>query len=385
MNRWRAGWWGRVWCIVGIIACCSPHLNAAEIQTSDEAEVALEKVVRQLNDLEEWLTQAQRQSAEIEQQIRQQDRAINDLVTQSENSKADLAKTRAAVRDLERQQQRLQEQVNDQRTAIIAHLKASSRLGGDDFIKQLLSQQVSDDVDRLIRYHRYLGEQRLASMSRYKQGLVELEEVQSKLDSKLQEQTQHSQVLAQQTEQLKTQRAERSRAIQALAGQRKSKTAQQETLLADSDRLRRLLNQLRAQASTLDGRAFAAAKGKLPRPLQGKIRHKFGDTRAGTNLDWRGIDVSGPVGANVTAVFQGKVIFSDWLRGFGLIAIVDHGDGYMTLYGHADSLTKSAGDWVEGGEVLARAGNSGGGYEPGIYFELRHKGAVKNPKQWLAP
>ncbi len=385
MNRWRAGWWGRVWCIVGIIACCSPHLNAAEIQTSDEAEVALEKVVRQLNDLEEWLTQAQRQSAEIEQQIRQQDRAINDLVTQSENSKADLAKTRAAVRDLERQQQRLQEQVNDQRTAIIAHLKASSRLGGDDFIKQLLSQQVSDDVDRLIRYHRYLGEQRLASMSRYKQGLVELEEVQSKLDGKLQEQTQHSQVLAQQTEQLKTQRAERSRAIQALAGQRKSKTAQQETLLADSDRLRRLLNQLRAQASTLDGRAFAAAKGKLPRPLQGKIRHKFGDTRAGTNLDWRGIDVSGPVGANVTAVFQGKVIFSDWLRGFGLIAIVDHGDGYMTLYGHADSLTKSAGDWVEGGEVLARAGNSGGGYEPGIYFELRHKGAVKNPKQWLAP
>ena len=385
MNRWRAGWWGRVWCIVGIIACCSPHLNAAEIQTSDEAEVALEKVVRQLNDLEEWLTQAQRQSAEIEQQIRQQDRAINDLVTQSENSKADLAKTRTAVRDLERQQQRLQEQVNDQRTAIIAHLKASSRLGGDDFIKQLLSQQVSDDVDRLIRYHRYLGEQRLASMSRYKQGLVELEEVQNKLDGKLQEQTQHSQVLAQQTEQLKTQRAERSRAIQALAGQRKSKTAQQETLLADSDRLRRLLNQLRAQASTLDGRAFAAAKGKLPRPLQGKIRHKFGDTRAGTNLDWRGIDVSGPVGANVTAVFQGKVIFSDWLRGFGLIAIVDHGDGYMTLYGHADSLTKSAGDWVEGGEVLARAGNSGGGYEPGIYFELRHKGAVKNPKQWLTP
>lgn len=385
MNRWRAGWWGRVWCIVGIIACCSPHLNAAEIQTSDEAEVALEKVVRQLNDLDEWLTQAQRQSAEIEQQIRQQDRAINDLVTQSENSKADLAKTRTAVRDLERQQQRLQEQVNDQRTAIIAHLKASSRLGGDDFIKQLLSQQVSDDVDRLIRYHRYLGEQRLASMSRYKQGLVELEEVQNKLDGKLQEQTQHSQVLAQQTEQLKTQRAERSRAIQALAGQRKSKTAQQETLLADSDRLRRLLNQLRAQASTLDGRAFAAAKGKLPRPLQGKIRHKFGDTRAGTNLDWRGIDVSGPVGANVTAVFQGKVIFSDWLRGFGLIAIVDHGDGYMTLYGHADSLTKSAGDWVEGGEVLAQAGNSGGGYEPGIYFELRHKGAVKNPKQWLTP
>jgi septal ring factor EnvC (AmiA/AmiB activator) len=222
-------------------------------------------------------------------------------------------------------------------------------------------------------------------MNRYKQGLEELEGVQSKLDGKLKEQTDRSQALVSQTNQLKTQRQERSQAIRALASQRKSKTAQQEALLADSDRLRRLLNQLRAQTSTLDGRAFAAAKGKLPSPLKGKIRHKFGDTRAGTNLDWRGIDVSGPVGASVTAVFQGKVIFSDWLRGFGLIAIVDHGDGYMTLYGHADSLTKSVGDWVEGGEVLARAGNSGGGYEPGIYFELRHRGAVKNPKQWLAP
>jgi septal ring factor EnvC (AmiA/AmiB activator) len=381
MNKRR----NRIWFIVGIIACSSPYLSAAEINTSDEAEVALDEVVSQLNDLEKWLTQAQRQSAEIEQQIRQQDQAINDLVTQSQQSKTELARTRDEVGDLQRQQQRLQKQLDDQRAAIIAHLRASSRLGGDDFIKQLLSQQLSADVDRLIRYHRYLGEQRLASMNRYKQGLEELEGVQSKLDSKLKEQTDRSQALVSQTNQLKTQRQERSQAIRALASQRKSKTAQQEALLADSDRLRRLLNQLRAQTSTLDGRAFAAAKGKLPSPLKGKIRHKFGDTRAGTNLDWRGIDVSGPVGASVTAVFQGKVIFSDWLRGFGLIAIVDHGDGYMTLYGHADSLTKSVGDWVEGGEVLARAGNSGGGYEPGIYFELRHRGAVKNPKQWLAP
>jgi len=148
--------------------------------------------------------------------------------------------------------------------------------------------------------------------------------------------------------------------------------------------LRLLLNQLRRQTSVLDGSDFAAAKGRLPRPLNGKIRHRFGDSRAGTNLNWRGIDLSGTIGADVTAVFRGKVIFSDWLRGFGLIAIVDHGDGYMTLYGHADALTKEAGDWVESGETLARAGNSGGGYEPGIYFELRHQGAVQNPQQWLA-
>lgn len=375
----------RVWFVAGIIALASADLGAAEIQTSDDAERALTTVVNQLNDLNQWLTQAQRRSAEIEQQIRDQDKAISGLITQSETSRDALAATQASVQQLQRQQQQLQARVDDQRAAIIAHLKASSRLGGDDFIKQLLNQQASADVDRLIRYHQYFSEQRLASMHRYKQGLVELEETQSKLDNKLLEQTERSQALTTQINALKLRRQARSRAIQALANQRKTKTAQQQALLADSDRLRRLLNQLRRQTSTLDGRAFAAAKGKLPRPLQGKIRHQFGDTRAGTNLDWRGIDVSGPVGADVTAVFRGKVIFSDWLRGFGLIAIVDHGNGYMTLYGHADSLTKNVGDWVEGGEVLARAGSSGGGYEPGIYFELRHKGAVKNPKQWLAP
>ena len=159
---------------------------------------------------------------------------------------------------------------------------------------------------------------------------------------------------------------------------------QQAALLADSERLRKLINELRSQSTALDGKAFARAKGNLPRPLAGKVRHQFGKTRVGTNLQWRGIDIAGEIGATVTAVFRGQVVFSDWLRGFGLITIVDHGDGFMSLYGHADTLLKNPGDWVEGGEAVARAGNSGGSYEPGIYFELRHKGAVENPASWLA-
>ena len=384
MSKSWAGFWHQRWYVAGIILWSMPTLNAAEVATQDEAEAALAVVVRELNDLETWLTQAQQQSAEIEQQIREQDQAINDLVGQTQASERALAETRGSVRGLQRQQQRLQAQVDDQRTAIIAHLKATSRLGGDDFIKQLLNQQASADIDRLIRYHQYLGEQRLTAMDRYKTDITELEKLAHQLDDKLQEQTAHTAALADQTKDLKAQRQERSGAIQALASQRKTKAAQQQALLADSERLRLLLNQLRRQTSVLDGSDFAAAKGRLPRPLNGKIRHRFGDSRAGTNLNWRGIDLSGTIGADVTAVFRGKVIFSDWLRGFGLIAIVDHGDGYMTLYGHADALTKEAGDWVESGETLARAGNSGGGYEPGIYFELRHQGAVQNPQQWLA-
>lgn len=369
---------------LSIIALLAAGWASADITDSTEAEQALSDVVAQLNDLEQWLTNAQRQSAEIEQQIRAQDESIGQLVNSRDATRRELAQTQRSINELQRQQQQLQRQVDTQREAVVAHLQASSRLGGNDLVKQILNQQSGADLDRLLRYHRYLGAQRLATMEKFQLSLTQLDQTRSALDDKLREQSQREQLLNRQTRDLQSKRQERAQASQALAEQRKTKAEQQQVLLADSERLRRLLNQLRAQASALDGRAFAAAKGKLTLPLKGRLRHSFGDPRAGTSLRWEGLDVSGSVGAEVTAVFGGKVVFSDWLRGFGLIAIVDHGDGYMTLYGHADSLTKNAGDWVEGGEVIARAGNSGGGYEPGIYFELRHKGAVVDPQQWLS-
>ena len=118
-------------------------------------------------------------------------------------------------------------------------------------------------------------------------------------------------------------------------------------------------------------------------PVGGAIRHKFGAKRFGSTLTWRGVDIGSDLGAPVSAVFRGKVVFADWLRGFGLVTIIDHGSEYMSLYGHAEALMKKAGDWVEGGEMIATAGQSGGQYEPGIYFELRHKGEVMNPQPWL--
>ena len=251
-------------------------------------------------------------------------------------------------------------------------------------MKQLLSQQASADVDRLIRYHRYLGEQRLASMNRYKQSLADLEQVQTELDVKLLEQTERSQVLARQTSDLKPKGKSGHGLFSPWQGnanrKRRSNKRCWQTVTACGAR----------SISYAPKRQPWMAKPSLPprascQSFEGKNSAQVWGHPGGHKSGLARIDVSAPVGVNVTAVFQGKVIFSDWLQGFGLIAIVDHGDGYMTLYGHADSLSKSAGDWVEGGEVVARAGNSGGGYEPGIYFELRHKGAVQNPKQWLAP
>lgn len=372
--------------LLHLISAMGPTVAAAEVDTSSKetAQKALSDVVNELNALEQWFTEAGRRSTEIEQQIKTQDQAISRLLIQRQAAEKALAQVRRNITLLERQQAGLQQETQAQRNAIVAHLQAASRLGGDDFIKQLLNQDSSADAERLMRYHGYFSDQRIKAMNQFKANLAQLTDTQHKLDAQLQEQTQRNQSLTNQSRKLQTQRLERKQAIQALAKERVRKSDQQAALQADSERLRALINQLRIDSTTLDGKAFAAAKGKLPLPLTGKVRHKFGATRAGTNLRWRGIDLAGTIGTSVTAVFRGQVVFSDWLRGFGLITIVDHGGGYMTLYGHADTLFKNAGDWVEGGETLARAGNSGGGYEPGIYFEVRHEGTVKNPTTWLA-
>jgi septal ring factor EnvC (AmiA/AmiB activator) len=365
---------------------CAGVASTAAAQTDGgaEAESALAAVVEELNALERWFTKAEQRSAEIEQQIKSQDQAINRLIAESQASAVELAAVRTEVDTLRQEEQQLQSRSNEQRTAIVAHLQAAYRLSGDDFVKQLLNQRSSAEAERLMRYHGYFSAQRLQSMQRYKANLAQLTIISAALQSRLQEQTARAATLAEQSTALQAQRQERRQAFQALAQERLSKNDQQAALLADSERLRKLVNELRSQVSALDGKAFAAAKGKLPRPLRGETRHRFNDNRDGTNLRWRGVDLAGSVGDVVTAVFRGQVVFSDWLRGFGLITIVDHGDGYMTLYGHADALLKNPGDWVEGGEVLARAGNSGGGYQPGIYFELRNKGVVENPRLWLA-
>lgn len=349
-----------------------------------DAKQALDEIVDQLNALEQWFTDAEKQTATIEQQIKIQDQAIGRLGEERRASEQSLDAIRNSVIALEQEKNRLRQEIKEQRAAIVAHLQAASRLSGQDFVKQLLSQNSNADADRLMRYHGYVSAQRIAEMKHFRTKLSQLTDTERRLDLQLQKQTQQTRALTDQTRALQNQRRERSRAIQALADQRKTKADQQAALLADSERLRTLINELRNQSTALDGEAFAKAKGTLPRPLAGKVRHKFGDTRTGTNLQWRGIDLASAIGTTVTAVFRGQVVFSDWLRGFGLITIVDHGDGYMSLYGHADTLLKNPGDWVEGGEALARAGNSGGGYEPGIYFELRHNGTVENPASWLA-
>ena len=127
---------------------------------------------------------------------------------------------------------------------------------------------------------------------------------------------------------------------------------------------------------------FAELKGKLAWPVKGKLRKLYGRHKPLSNLRWQGIVIEAPIGRQIRAVSHGRVAFADWLRGLGNLIIIDHGNSYLSLYGHNESLFKSAGEWVESGDVIASIGNSGGQKANGLYFEIRKKGKPQNPTGW---
>jgi septal ring factor EnvC (AmiA/AmiB activator) len=158
-------------------------------------------------------------------------------------------------------------------------------------------------------------------------------------------------------------------------------------LKEDEQSLQELVKRLRRALAEIPsprgpGKSFAQLKGRLRLPAEGAIAARFGMPRQVGQLKWQGILIDAPDGADVNAVAAGRVVFADWLRGFGLLLIIDHGDGYMSLYGYNQGLHKNVGDSVKAGELIATVGNSGSHSQSGLYFEIRHQGSPVDPLLW---
>ena len=157
-------------------------------------------------------------------------------------------------------------------------------------------------------------------------------------------------------------------------------------LQKDEQELAKLVSELKHQELAIqvyeDMPPFTSLKGKLNWPARGKIAKQFGKLRKGGQLKWQGVTIAAKNGVEVKAITTGKVIFADWFRNMGLLLILDHGDGFMSLYGHNERLLKKAGDWVLSGEIIARVGDTGGQQKSGLYFEIRKSGNPINPNLW---
>ncbi len=353
---------------------------------SEEAagtERRLGELVDELNALDAWLDDAGERLAGFERDVAAADREVASTGRRIRDLATELRSTRTTLATLTEDRHAFEERRREQAGRIARHVRDAHRFVGQDFLKVLLSQDDPTAFERMIRYHGYFSRARLDAVVDYRRVLVTLGENERVTTERRRALAEQQEELTRHEAALVTRREDRAGLIDVLSGEMSDRVDRRERLAADRTRLESLLAELQRRAKAAEATRFAESKGRLNWPVAGRVVRHFGQPRAGGRLQWEGVYFEASPGAEVTAIHGGRVVFADWLRGFGLLTIIDHGDGHMSLYGNADVLFKNVGDWVEGGEPIAAAGRSGAQSESGLYLEIRADGRPTNPIAWL--
>ena len=357
---------------------------AAAPRQPDPAE--LERLRARITALGRELAAMRGAHAAAQRALREAERAIGRIERELRRIETGLAETRRALAHLRAQRRGLEARLAHQRTALARTVRAAYLMGRQQRLKLLLSQEDPWRLGRVLAYHRYLVRARLERIEAVRASLAALRAVEARIAAEEARQSALREARRRERERLAARRAERARAVARLAARLRAGTSELQRLERDRAALEHLLAEVQRAIETLpqpeDLRPFPELRGHLPWPAPGRLLARYGARRAAGGLRWRGVLIGARAGQPVRAVSHGRVVFADWLRGLGLLIILDHGDGWMTLYGHNASLYKEVGDWVRAGEVIASVGDSGGRERAALYFEIRHQGRPVDPVRW---
>ncbi len=298
----------------------------------------------------------------------------------------DVEQLLAEVAELGGRRDTLQAQSLEQQAALAREINSAYRLGSSEPVKLLLNQEDPQKMARVLQYYRYFAAARREKIDEFQATIDQLVTVEDAIAARRQELLATRQTLDTQLADLKAEQEQRGAVLASINAALGDDQARLAKLNSERIRLEEVIASLEAAihdlAPTTANAPFPKLKGKLPWPVAGRVTQSYGSFRA-QSLKWTGWLISASEGSPVTAVHTGRVAFSDYLRGHGLMLIVDHGDGYLSLYAHNRELLKQVGDWVQAGDRIALAGNSGGLTDSALYFEIRHNGRPQDPKAWL--
>jgi septal ring factor EnvC (AmiA/AmiB activator) len=319
--------------------------------------------------------------------LREAELAIAEATGEVAAVDARLAGQQAEFDALEAKRAALATTLASQREALAELLRSAYALGRGEELKLLLQQEDVDTIARVLAYHRYFQRARVERIDDLMVDLRELAEVQQRIASSAAELNATRERRRAEVAALDQRRAERARFLADLDARLNDQRARLAVMAKDEKGLLGLLERLRDVFADIprkpDGaEPFASLRGRLVMPVRGQVSTRFGGSDAnGRRISGWLIDAAS--GSEVHAVARGRVAYADWLKGYGMLLILDHGDGYMSLYGYNDALRRDVGDWVAPGETIAISGASGGQRAPALYFELRLNGEPINPKTWL--
>ncbi|WP_255873845.1 murein hydrolase activator EnvC family protein [Microbulbifer elongatus] len=355
-------------------------------QSSDEQQQArLAEIKQRIETLQQELNQVKGERDQLLKDLEANEKDISELLQRIDKIKSDMQSRGEKLQELKQEQQQLQESRRSMQRRVEQEVAAAYRLGRQEQIKLLLNQQDPQHIARQLRYHDYFLKQRSRVIEDYVSTLDQLATVSSGIEREQDTLARERDQLEEKRRALVSAQNTRQRTLDKLARQLASKSGELDQLNSDRSRLQRLVDEVgRAIASLIspsDDTPFAKQRGRMHWPTSGRRANAFGQRRA-NGITWTGVTLRAREGAPVKAIHRGRVVFSDYLRGQGMLIILDHGDGYMSLYGHNQSLTRAIGEWVERGDTIAKVGNTGGMSQPGLYFEIRRNGKPQDPTVW---
>lgn len=370
-----------IWLSLGWMAC---HANGKLTKT--EAESRLKQLKMEISDLQSGLTRARTNLSEEQQLLKQADLDIQSNALELRKLQVVRREHNRELAVLETEQQNYLSSLSDRRKLLSEQILAAYRLGRESRLKLVLNQDSPALVARTIAYYDYFSRSQSSRINELRQVLDTLDQMQAKISVELsaldEVQSQQQNVL----DELTIQRHQRQAIIDELSSQIGTDESRLTELKANQTDLEVLLEQLSNVLADIPadlGKRLGPAelKGKMPMPVKGRVKFAYGKPRS-AGLRWHGWLINASNGTEVEAIAYGRVAYSDWLRGYGLLIIIDHGDGFMSLYANNESLLHEVGDWVEPGTAISTVGSSALNGN-GLYFEIRKDGKAMDPSVWL--
>jgi septal ring factor EnvC (AmiA/AmiB activator) len=377
--HWLVGTFAALWLLVAIA-------DINESEQAAEAEQGLAEVRQRIADLEKETRKAVKRRGAAEQALRKAETSESKVRGQLKRVEDDVAAFRNRLTALRAEIEKTEKELTGHRTDLERQLRLAYVAGREDWLRAALSQRDPAEIGRQFVYASYFARQRsglLAAVGAELQSLEESRRAVSREQTRLEE----------------TQRDERERLAEladARKGRRVALAKIDKGIESQSDQLERLrleaedfetlvadLTRLLANLPITGSTPFLTSKGRLDWPAQGRLIREFGQARADGQLRWQGVLLGASAGTEVHAIHHGRVVYSDWLPGMGLLLVIEHSDGYLSLYGHNQDLIMDVGEWVAPGAIVALVGDRGGQALPGLYFEIRENGRPVDPSDWI--
>jgi len=334
-------------------------------ESMDESAAARDRLTAELQDIEVAIAEQRIRIREIEEQQRY---------------------TAGRKQALDRELGEREASLDEESRALAAQVRAAYMSGSQEKIRLLLNQHDPATLGRLMAYYRYLNDYRAENIEAVMQQIRELEALRARIAAEEARLAELGRSGYAELSRLNESQENRAALLDRLRQKMPDEGREVERLALQEKDLTRLIAELTTILSDYpisSEEPFSSHKGKLTWPVAGTLLHDFGQPRAGGQLTWNGVVLGAQRGREVRAVYHGRVAFADWLAGLGLLVIVDHGEGYLSLYGYNETVLKNAGDWVAPGDVIATVGDSGGQSQVGLYFEPRKGTRPVNPRQWV--